>query len=136
MNKKESFDQKQCNYKLYKAKKQWITACATVIVALGASAFISTNVSADMTSNSTNQVVEENANSAVSIVSNDSSKVDTVTGSNDNVLTQEDSDQDTTIELGGNEQTLYSGRAFGSTSEDEAQFDGSNFLDLKINNEE
>lgn len=30
------------NYKLYKAKKQWFTACATFLVALGAMAATST----------------------------------------------------------------------------------------------
>lgn len=38
------------NYKLYKAKKQWITACATILLGLGATAM--TNVSANANPNS------------------------------------------------------------------------------------
>ncbi|WP_367341241.1 MBG domain-containing protein [Limosilactobacillus sp.] len=35
------------NYRLYKAKKQWITACATVLMALGATAATQVNAQAD-----------------------------------------------------------------------------------------
>lgn len=38
------------NYKLYKAKKQWITACTTFLIALGAGAVVGTTVQADTTS--------------------------------------------------------------------------------------
>jgi LPXTG-motif cell wall-anchored protein len=41
------------NYKLYKAKKQWITACATALLAFGTTALM--NVSASADTNSTNR---------------------------------------------------------------------------------
>ncbi|WP_251546455.1 mucin-binding protein [Limosilactobacillus caecicola] len=40
-------NEKQQNYRLYKAKKQWITACATLFLTLGASAVVATSVQAD-----------------------------------------------------------------------------------------
>ncbi|MEY8442414.1 MBG domain-containing protein [Lactobacillaceae bacterium 24-114] len=39
------------NYKLYKAKKQWMTACATFMFAFGMSALLNTSVHADTTTN-------------------------------------------------------------------------------------
>ena len=45
------------NYKLYKAKKQWITACATILLGLGATAM--TNVSANANPNSESNGGEE-----------------------------------------------------------------------------
>ena len=40
---------KNKNYKLYKAKKQWITACATFMLAFGATAVVNASVQADTT---------------------------------------------------------------------------------------
>lgn len=40
-------NEKQQNYRLYKAKKQWITACATVFLTFGASVVVTTSVQAD-----------------------------------------------------------------------------------------
>ena len=44
------------NYKLYKAKKQWITACATFMLAFGATAVVNASVQADTTTPATTQV--------------------------------------------------------------------------------
>lgn len=43
------------NYKLYKAKKQWITACATFMLAFGATAVVNASVQADTTTPATTQ---------------------------------------------------------------------------------
>lgn len=40
-------NEKQQNYRLYKAKKQWITACTTVFLTFGASVVVTTSVQAD-----------------------------------------------------------------------------------------
>ncbi|MCC4467123.1 MBG domain-containing protein [Limosilactobacillus reuteri] len=42
-----SMTPKNKNYKLYKAKKQWITACATFMLAFGATAVVNASVQAD-----------------------------------------------------------------------------------------
>lgn len=47
---------KNKNYKLYKAKKQWITACATFMLAFGATAVVNASVQADTTTPATTQV--------------------------------------------------------------------------------
>ncbi|MBB1069396.1 KxYKxGKxW signal peptide domain-containing protein [Limosilactobacillus sp. RRLNB_1_1] len=52
------------NYRLYKAKKQWITACATFMLAFGATAVI--NASADTTSPVTQQPIVESGSSTPS----------------------------------------------------------------------
>ena len=44
-----SMTPKNKNYKLYKAKKQWITACATFMLAFGATAVVNASVQADTT---------------------------------------------------------------------------------------
>ncbi|MCW3764620.1 MBG domain-containing protein [Weissella confusa] len=44
------------NYKLYKAKKQWITACATFMLGFGATAVVNASVQADTTTPATTQV--------------------------------------------------------------------------------
>ncbi len=46
---------KNKNYKLYKAKKQWITACATFMLAFGATAVVNASVQADTTTPATTQ---------------------------------------------------------------------------------
>lgn len=46
------------NYKLYKAKKQWITACATFMLAFGATAVMNVSVQADAGNNSAEPVAE------------------------------------------------------------------------------
>lgn len=47
------------NFKLYKAKKQWATACATVLAALGTTAAVGTSAHADAASNSSSDPVAE-----------------------------------------------------------------------------
>lgn len=47
------------NFKLYKAKKQWVTACATVLVTLGATAFVNASANADPNSTLTEPVTKE-----------------------------------------------------------------------------
>ena len=51
-----SMTPKNKNYKLYKAKKQWITACATFMLAFGATAVVNASVQADTTTPATTQV--------------------------------------------------------------------------------
>lgn len=46
---------KNKNYKLYKAKKQWITACATFMLAFGKTAVVNASVQADTTTPATTQ---------------------------------------------------------------------------------
>lgn len=46
---------KNKNYKLYKAKKQWITACATFMLAFGATAVVNASVQANTTTPATTQ---------------------------------------------------------------------------------
>ncbi|WP_431814393.1 MBG domain-containing protein [Limosilactobacillus portuensis] len=50
-----SMTPKNKNYKLYKAKKQWITACATFMLAFGATAVVNASVQADTTTPATAQ---------------------------------------------------------------------------------
>lgn len=50
-----SMTPKNKNYKLYKAKKQWITACATFMLAFGATAVVNASVQADTTTLATTQ---------------------------------------------------------------------------------
>ena len=50
-----SMTPKDKNYKLYKAKKQWITACATFMLAFGATAVVNASVQADTTTPATTQ---------------------------------------------------------------------------------
>ena len=50
-----SMTPKNKNYKLYKAKKQWITACATFMLAFGATAVVNASVQADTTTQATTQ---------------------------------------------------------------------------------
>ncbi|MCC4411547.1 BspA family leucine-rich repeat surface protein [Limosilactobacillus reuteri] len=50
-----SMTPKNKNYKLYKAKKQWITACATFMLAFGATAVVNASVQADTTTPATMQ---------------------------------------------------------------------------------
>ncbi|WP_172616794.1 MBG domain-containing protein [Limosilactobacillus reuteri] len=50
-----SMTPKNKNYKLYKAKKQWITACATFMLAFGATAVVNASVQADTTTPATTQ---------------------------------------------------------------------------------
>ncbi|MBB1079593.1 KxYKxGKxW signal peptide domain-containing protein [Limosilactobacillus sp. STM2_1] len=49
------------NYKLYKAKKQWITACATFMLAFGATALVNTSVQADVKGKTATPVEEVSA---------------------------------------------------------------------------
>ena len=46
------------NYKLYKAKKQWITACVTFMLAFGATAVMNVSAQADEVQNNTEPVAE------------------------------------------------------------------------------
>ena len=57
---------KNKNYKLYKAKKQWITACATFMLAFGATAVVNASVQADTTTPATTQVSGSTATVAAS----------------------------------------------------------------------
>ncbi|MCC4347452.1 BspA family leucine-rich repeat surface protein [Limosilactobacillus reuteri] len=50
-----SMTPKNKNYKLYKAKKQWITACATFMLTFGATAVVNASVQADATTLATTQ---------------------------------------------------------------------------------
>ncbi|WP_225360163.1 KxYKxGKxW signal peptide domain-containing protein [Limosilactobacillus reuteri] len=50
-----SMTPKNKNYKLYKAKKQWITACATFTLAFGTTAVVNASVQADTTTPATTQ---------------------------------------------------------------------------------
>ena len=50
-----SMTPKNKNYKLYKAKKQWITACATFMLAFGTTAVVNASVKADTTTPATTQ---------------------------------------------------------------------------------
>ncbi|MCH5379727.1 MBG domain-containing protein [Limosilactobacillus reuteri] len=50
-----SMTPKNKNYKLYKAKKQWITACATFMLTFGATAVVNASVQADTTTPATTQ---------------------------------------------------------------------------------
>lgn len=57
---------KNKNYKLYKAKKQWITACATFMLAFGATAVVNASVQADTTTSATTQASGSTATVAAS----------------------------------------------------------------------
>ncbi len=57
---------KNKNYKLYKAKKQWITACATFMLAFGATAAVNASVQADTTTPATTQASGSTATVAAS----------------------------------------------------------------------
>lgn len=59
-----SMTPKNKNYKLYKAKKQWITTCATFMLAFGATAVVNASVQADTTTPATAQA---GSNSVTSI---------------------------------------------------------------------
>ena len=61
-----SMTPKNKNYKLYKAKKQWITACATFMLAFGATAVVNASVQADTTTPATTQVSGSTATVAAS----------------------------------------------------------------------
>ena len=61
-----SMTPKNKNYKLYKAKKQWITACATFMLAFGATAVVNASVQADTTTPATTQVSGSTATVATS----------------------------------------------------------------------
>lgn len=70
------------NYKLYKAKKQWITACATFLLTLGATAAVNTNVQAATNPTSDGEEIEEvtSGSSAASSGSAASSSATSETG--------------------------------------------------------
>ena len=57
---------KNKNYKLYKAKKRWITACATFMLAFGATAAVNASVQADTTTPATTQASGSTATVAAS----------------------------------------------------------------------
>lgn len=57
---------KNKNYKLYKAKKQWITACATFMLAFGATAVVNASVQADTTTPATTQTSDGTVTTAES----------------------------------------------------------------------
>lgn len=57
---------KNKNYKLYKAKKQWITACAIFMLAFGATAAVNASVQADTTTPATTQASSSTATVAAS----------------------------------------------------------------------
>lgn len=61
-----SMTPKNKNYKLYKAKKQWITACATFMLAFGATAVVNASVQADTTTSATTQASGSTATVAAS----------------------------------------------------------------------
>ncbi len=61
-----SMTPKNKNYKLYKAKKQWITACATFMLAFGATAAVNASVQADTTTPATTQASGSTATVAAS----------------------------------------------------------------------
>ena len=61
-----SMTPKNKNYKLYKAKKQWITACATFMLAFGATAVVNASAQADTTTPATTQVSGSTATVAAS----------------------------------------------------------------------
>lgn len=61
-----SMTPKNKNYKLYKAKKQWITACATFMLAFGATAVVNASVQADTTTPATTQASGSTATVAAS----------------------------------------------------------------------
>ena len=68
------------NFKLYKAKKQWITACATFLLTFGATAVMNVSASADAnsdTGSTTPQATEVSSNDSTNHTSDsiDSSKV-------------------------------------------------------------
>ena len=72
-----SMTPKNKNYKLYKAKKQWITACATFMLAFGATAVVNASVQADTTTPATTQVGGIVAESAQPQNSGDETALDT-----------------------------------------------------------
>lgn len=61
-----SMTPKNKNQKLYKAKKQWITACATFMLAFGPTAVVNASVQADTTTPATTQVSGSTATVAAS----------------------------------------------------------------------
>lgn len=69
-NKQRNMTPERRNYRLYKAKKQWITACATFMLTFGVAAVVNTGVHADTTDDSSTDVVTTNDNS--SLVTNNS----------------------------------------------------------------
>ena len=63
------------NYKLYKAKKQWITACATFLLTFGATAVMNVSAQADTNENSSEPIEVEEVGSSTSTSSSANSAV-------------------------------------------------------------
>ncbi|MCC4397148.1 BspA family leucine-rich repeat surface protein [Limosilactobacillus reuteri] len=72
-----SMTPKNKNYKLYKAKKQWITACATFMLAFGATAVVNASVQADTTTPATTQADSDSVTSISEPAQTQSSVVET-----------------------------------------------------------
>ena len=72
-----SMTPKNKNQKLYKAKKQWITACATFMLAFGPTAVVNASVQADTTTLATTQAGGIVAESAQPQNSGDETALDT-----------------------------------------------------------
>ena len=72
-----SMTPKNKNQKLYEAKKQWITACATFMLAFGPTGVVNASVQADTTTPATTQVSGIVAESAQPQNSGDETALDT-----------------------------------------------------------
>ncbi|MGN1283649.1 MAG: MBG domain-containing protein [Limosilactobacillus sp.] len=69
-NKQKNMTPERRNYRLYKAKKQWITACATFMLTFGATAVVNASVQADTTDNHPSTSVVATNDSSSSITNN------------------------------------------------------------------
>lgn len=76
---------KNCNYKLYKAKKQWVTTCATLLVTLGATA-VTANAQT-VSESPKGEETETTASNTGQTLTTDNHKATIVLGQHDKTLT-------------------------------------------------
>lgn len=125
---------KNKNYKLYKAKKQWITACATFMLAFGATAVVNASVQADTTTPATAQA---GSNSVTSIsaepAQTQSSVVETAQNTDETKKTVVDDTTKTSEQKITTAQNTESSNSNSSTSKTNNEENKNALLTLNVN---
>ncbi|MCC4325106.1 BspA family leucine-rich repeat surface protein [Limosilactobacillus reuteri] len=129
-----SMTPKNKNYKLYKAKKQWITACATFMLAFGATAVVNANVQADTTTPATTQVSGSNATESAQLKSSAAESAQNTDETKRNVVdnttdTSKTGEQKTTTA----QDTENSSSAFSANKTNSEEENKNAFLALNVN---
>ncbi|MBB1128210.1 MBG domain-containing protein [Limosilactobacillus balticus] len=111
-----SMTPKNKNYKLYKAKKQWITACATFMLAFGATAVVNASVQADTTTPTTTQADSDSVTSISEPAQTQSSVVETAQNTDETKKTVVDDTTKTSEQKITTAQNTESSNSNSSTS--------------------